>query len=351
MKILILSKYTEKGASSRYRFYNYKFFFSRNNIEYHFAPLLPNRYIDKLYSGKSVLLKFIQLQAIFKRIIFIIRYRKAYDLIIIEKELFTNIPYFFEKILLFKVNYALDFDDYAGADYQTNFFKKIFLKNKIQKLVRRSVFTTVGNRWYFERFKTNNLSYLPTVIDITKYKEIYTFKLHNLKNKIKIVWIGSPSTIKYLKLIENPFKRLSQKYNVELVIIGGICPFNYPNVKNIKWEDKTEIENISIADIGIMPLHNSLWDKGKCGFKLIQYMACGLPVVASKAPANDEIVEHGVNGFIAKDENEWFLYLEKLISNDSLRYELGIKARSTIERKYTYQVWGDRYCELIKKYK
>lgn len=343
MKILILSKYFPEGASSRYRYYNYKKYFKNNGIEVEYKPLMREGYVKKYYTGKKNS-KLDLLVDIVKRIIFIIFNKKKYDYIIIEKELIMFCPYIVEKILLHGCRYALDFDDNPKAPYTNGFFKKLIYKNKIDKLVKNSMITTVGNYWYYEEFKNNKVSYLPTVIDIKKYKAKENYVTNE---ETVIVWIGSKSTSKYLNLIEKPLQKLNEKYRIKLKIIGGDTKLCNINIENIKWKEETESLEILNSDIGIMPLEDTYWEKGKCGFKLIQYMGCGLPVVASPAPANEEIIIQGENGFIARNDEEWYTYLERLILDEKLRRKIGTKNRKRIEEKYSYQSWGRKYIKFF----
>jgi glycosyltransferase involved in cell wall biosynthesis len=344
MKILFLTRYNKDGPSSRYRAYNYMPYFDSNNIRYTFSPLLDNDYILNLYSNKKLRIFTQSFFSIFKRIIFLIFNVKDYELIIIEKELFPNAPFFLEYFFLRNINYALDFDDYIATDYKENNIKRIFLNNKIQKLVEGAKFVTVCNHWYFEQFKTNNIMYLPTVVNLDNYTKI--------KNKfeskiITIVWIGSPSTVKYLKNIESILKLLSLKYPIKLKVIGADVVIDGVDVELVDWSQENENIELLSSDIGIMPLNESIWDKGKCGFKLIQYMATGLPVIATASPANNEIISNGLNGFIINDINEWYFRLEELILNKELRKQFGNSGRNKIEFNYTYQVWGNRYVKYI----
>lgn len=346
MKILILSKYTRKGASSRYRLYNYEPYFVKNKIKIDFVSLFDDRYVDELYAGNKWKIITLQVRAIFFRIHFLIFLQIKYDLIIIEKELFTNIPYFVENFLLRNRRYAVDFDDYIASDYKLSPFKSLFLYNKIDHLARKAQFVTVGNHWYFDEIKSNNLIYLPTVIDLESYPNV---KRNFKTEKVTIVWIGSPSTVKYLSFIIPVLERLNKKYPIKFKVIGA----NIPPVKNleidlVKWNAETEADELISSDIGVMPLKETLFEKGKCGFKLIQYMACGLPVVASALPANIEIVENGSDGYIVRNDEEWYYSLEKLIIDENLRKKFGQSGRKKIESNYSYQIWGDKYLKMIK---
>jgi glycosyltransferase involved in cell wall biosynthesis len=143
-------------------------------------------------------------------------------------------------------------------------------------------------------------------------------------------------------------QKLSKKYAIRVKIIGVNIDIEGIDFELIQWKENTEVDEILSSDIGIMPLENTIWEKGKCGFKLIQYMACGLPVVATTAPANEEIIDNGVNGFLVDSEEEWYVALEKLITDTVSREKFGKSGRLKIESGYSYQIWGDKYCEFIK---
>lgn len=346
MKILILTNYYEEGPSSRYRSFNYKKYFLKNNIIPEYKPLFDNGYVKNLYS-KNKNNKMKKIKNLIKRVIFLLKNKKKYDHIIIETEVVKFFPYFLEWLLLKGSSYSLDYDDNPNFTYKKNKVLNMIYGNKINQLAKNAKFVTVGNKWYYKEIKGSNLKYLPTVIDKDKY-----FVNVNKKNKkIVIVWIGSPSTEKYLELIKEPLKKISFKYDTELKLIGSNKKMDGINIKNIKWDEKTEIKEISNSDIGIMPLEDTYWEKGKCGFKLIQYMGCGLPVIASPAPANEEIIVREENGFIAKNEKEWYEYLEKLIEDNTLRKKMGRNSRKIVEDRYCYQVWGNRYAKMIREVK
>lgn len=345
MKVLFLSKYNRDGASSRYRFYNYKPYFDNNNIEYYFKPLLDDEYVLNLYSNKRKSVIVQRLQSVLKRFYFLIFKCSNYDLIVIEKELFPNIPYIVEKLLLKGKSYALDFDDYIGTAYKTSTLKRFFLERKIDKLSQNANFVTVGNHWYFEEIKSNNLIYLPTVIDLKNYSKV---KENYEADIITIVWIGSFYTGKYLQIVIPVLQKLAKKYTIRLKVIGFDIAIDNLDLDIVRWNENTEVDELLSSDIGIMPLEDTIWEKGKCGFKLIQYMACGLPVVATSAPANKEIIDDNINGFLVDSEDNWYNALENLIVSKSNREKFGKSGRSKIESSYSYQIWGNKYSEFLK---
>lgn len=345
MKILFLTKYSIEGASSRYRFYNYLSYFEEAGIVCDFKPLLGNNYVSNLYNDKKLRIVLISFFSVFKRFIFLLFNSKKYNLLIIEKELFPNIPYFIEAFLLKGYSYALDFDDYIATSYKTNRYKKLFLRDKVNKLSQKAKLVTVGNHWYFEEIKSNNLIYLPSVINFENYSKI---KSNYDSDIISIVWIGSPSTVHYLHNLIPTLQMLSKNYRIKLKVIGAFIKAEGLDINIVEWNAKTEAKELLSSDIGIMPLESTMWEKGKCGFKLIQYMASGLPVVANSSPANDEIIQNNLNGFIINDNNNWYIKLEELILNKSLRESFGKSGRFRIESEYSYQVWGSRYLNIIK---
>jgi glycosyltransferase involved in cell wall biosynthesis len=343
-QIAILSKYNSMGASSRYRCYNYEKYFNSHNINVTYFPLLTGNYIENLYQKNRFKIFLYQFTGIIKRIFQLLFLMRKFDFLIIEKELIPNCPYILEKLLLHRKVFSLDFDDYIGTTYKTGPIKRIFLKNKIDNLAKTAKFVTVGNNWYFTEIRSNNLVYLPTVIDLDKYT--FTKKHHN-NHMIVLVWIGSPTTVKYLENLKIALQNLSQRRQFKLKIIGGKFSLPGVDIQEIVWNSESEIEEILTGDIGLMPLNDTLWEKGKCGFKLIQYMACGLPVVASPAPANEEIIEIDKTGYIASDTSQWECYLDKLMTEHELRSDFGHKGRQRVENLYCYQFWGDKFAELV----
>lgn len=190
---------------------------------------------------------------------------------------------------------------------------------------------------------------LPTVIDLVKYTFIKDYQKNDGSSCVKLVWIGTPKTQKYLLLIDSIIFQLSQIYTIQLVAIGsnGIKLPN-TNVISIPWSEETEVQEISKCDIGIMPLPDEPWERGKCGLKLLQYMACGLPVVASPVGANLDIVQQGVNGFLAATDKDWFLALETLIQNPALRARMGLAGRERVEQHYSLDVTAPRFASLLE---
>ncbi|GAB1445792.1 hypothetical protein MASR2M41_15170 [Flammeovirgaceae bacterium] len=196
----------------------------------------------------------------------------------------------------------------------------------------------------------NQKSFLnPTTIDVTNvHKPSLNLNLRK-KDKIVIGWTGSHSTVKYLEIVYPILFTLSHKYkNVEFIIIANAKPtIQLERLQFIEWSLLTEIEDLTKIDIGIMPLSDDEWSKGKCGFKLLQYMALGIPCIGSRVGANIEIVNNGVNGFLCSTEEEWLTTLEKLILDEGLRSTVGGAGRSTVVNRYSVQSNEDNFLKFF----
>ena len=339
MKVLYLTKYSRNGASSRLRSYQYFPFLEAKGISVSVSPFFDENYLINLYSGKQTakrtflkfyVNRFFKLFSIYK-----------YDRIVIEKELFPYFFSWFEKILwLLNVKYIVDYDDAIFHNYDLSSSKLILflLKNKINNVMKYSGCVVAGNSYLLERAKDSGakkIVILPTVIDV----DVYKVKNNYTSSKIVIGWIGSPSTFKYVQKYRFFFSKLLQNQNVELNIVGASEDLGLgTNVKYLKWTEEGEVDLISNFDIGIMPLENTPWELGKCAYKLIQYMGCGVPVVASAIGMNMVVVDEGINGFLVIEEEEWLDKLSRLIADSGLREQLGKKGRKKVESQFSLQM-------------
>jgi len=345
MKILFLTQYSSLGASSRYRIYQYLDYLEHKGIKTEVSPLLTEDYLKNIYKGKRISRLFI-LKKFAERLLIILGARK-YDLVVIQKELFPYVPPFFE-LLLKKINknIIIDYDDAIFVKYEDN----PFLRKKIPTILRLAKAITVGNQYlanYASKFN-DNIKIIPTVIDLKKY---YPKKNYSINTKrIIIGWIGTPITQKYLYLVEEPLKMLASKYVFVLRVIGcSAISLDRVKIQRREWDIQTEATEISKFDIGIMPLNNDSFSKGKCGLKLIQYMACGVPSVASPVGANKSIIQNGVNGFLANTKEEWVEKIELLINNQNLRETIGKNAINTIIKKYSLQQTAPNLINIFEK--
>ena len=343
MNIIFLTKYGNLAASSRLRAYQYQNKIESSKIKVDVQPLLSNSYLEKKFNNKPVSL-FYLVYLFIKRLFFLFRLGK-YDVIVIHIELFPFIPPVFEWVL-FRTNKKIyfDFDDavFHNYDLSENFFIKLFLSNKIKYLMKMSDGVIVGNKYiqnYARNAGSKNILILPTVIDIDKYANNPNNSINN--ENFTIGWIGSPSTTKYLDIVKAPLSKLGQVAPVTLYLVGADSEYKI-SVDNIKiisvpWSEIKEQEALKEFDLGIMPLYDNPWDKGKCAFKLIQYMASFLPVVASDIGMNSDIIHNSENGFLATTSDDWFDSFYKAYSDRELRKEMGNNGRKLVEKDFTIQ--------------
>jgi glycosyltransferase involved in cell wall biosynthesis len=187
---------------------------------------------------------------------------------------------------------------------------------------------------------------IPTTIDTKEYYPIRK----KTRDKICIGWSGSVTTIPHLKTQMEALRQIKKKYSekVYFKIIGDANFYDDElDVKGLAWKKEKEIEELSEFDIGIMPLPDSEWAKGKCGLKGLQYMSLEIPTIMSPVGVNSEIIIDGENGFLADSTNEWVSKLSLLIESEALRKELGIKGRQTVLNKYSVEANKQLYLKYF----
>lgn len=317
----------------------------------HKSHLLSDAYLKALYNKKSF--GAINIVRLFVKRCFKFFFVKHYDIIVIEKELFPFLPPVFEFILvILKVPFILDYDDaiFHQYDMHKSFLIRFILGGKIKKIMSWSSAVITGSPYLteFARRYADHVVEIPTVIDLNKYilqkivkQDIFT-----------IGWIGSPTSSRYLIKILPALEKFYNNFICRIKLVGfdcGVLPssLNIP-IEIVPWSEEGETSQIQSFHVGIMPLDDSPWSQGKCGFKLIQYMACKLPVIASPVGANLNIIQDNVNGFLASDVDEWYNALSVLYNNTNLRKKIGEINREKVEKIYSLQVTFHTYLQVLK---
>jgi glycosyltransferase involved in cell wall biosynthesis len=315
-------------------------------VDVQVLPLVRDDYLKRLYAKQAT-----NWVAVFSdylmRAVSLLNARK-FDLIWIEKELFPNLPAWFEHVLsALGTRYVVDYDDAIFHNYDRNkHLTKWLLADKIDKVMRSSVLVVCGNDYLAERARSagaRRVEIVPTVIDLARY----TVAEPKLDCGLVIGWVGSPSTVKYLDVVAPSLKTLAAELPLQLRVIGA--QFSWPglDVDCRPWSEESEVSEIQDFDIGIMPLIDSPWERGKCGYKLIQYMACGKPVIASPVGVNQDIVLNGVNGYLATTVDDWLYAFRTLFSNKQNQLVMGAQGRRSVEEKYCLQVTAPRLAQLL----
>ena len=349
MRILILPRYEINGPSSRYRFFQYIPYLKEQGWEITIKPLLGANYVKHLYEKTPFPLVEIVL-GYFKRIFLLLRKGK-YDIIWVEQEAFPWIPSFIEKPLI-RSNTKLiaDYDDAFFHRYDLHKFLlvKYMLGKKIDMVMSTANLVLAGNEYLSDRAKENNsqsIEIFPTVVDTDKFVN----KGAPEKNYFTIGWIGSPSTKKYLFKIEEALKEIYNLGKVKITLVGaGDLKFKDFQTDNIDWNEQTEVEEISKFDVGIMPLVDGPFERGKCGLKLIQYLSCGVPVIGSPVGVNNQIIQHGINGFKADTVKDWTKYLRIMKEDSDLRKKMGIEGRKFIVQNYSLKHNASKLISLLE---
>lgn len=345
VRILFLPRYGPQGASSRYRIWQYIPLFERVGHEVEARPLLNDGYLAELYTtGRRGWCWLARGYA--SRMLGALSVRN-FDLLICEHEIFPFLPAAVEKVFVSSNNrLIIDYDDAPYVKYK----RWPILRNKIPRRLAAAAAVVTGNSHLAEyalRF-TRNVTIIPTVINLANYTHRNS---EDASGAIRIVWIGTPVTAYLLQSLIPAFTRLQIKYPaVQFHFIGAGNGIDCSGLraKILKWSEITETELISQCQIGVMPLGDTEFTRGKCGLKLIQYMACGLPVVASPVGVNCEIVEENKNGFLASTHDEWYEKLERLIRDTSLRKRLGKAGRATVTDRYTLELGFAKWLKVLE---
>jgi|LGVF01.1.fsa_nt_gb glycosyltransferase involved in cell wall biosynthesis len=349
MKVLLLSRYGRLGASSRVRCYQYIPYLKAQGVDVIVAPLLGDKYLRDLYAGRHR-----DLGAIFsayaRRLYYLLR-SSRFDLLWVEYEILPWLPGWGEAILArLGIPYVVDYDDavFHRYDMHPRGVVRTLLGGKIDSVMRNAALVIGGNDYLADRAQragAKRVECLPSVIDLDRYRT----KPQGENLVFTIGWIGSPVTVKYLYLVRLALAQVCRDGNAKMLLVGcAKAVLNGVPVEVRPWLEDREVTEICSFDVGIMPLPDEAWEWGKCGYKLIQYMACERPVVASPVGANEQIVEHGVNGFLAATRADWVRALCALRDRHGLRKRMGRAGRIKVERQYCIQVTAPHLLSLFR---
>jgi len=335
LSVLALSRYARRGASSRMRFYLYQESLERAGIALTLAPFFEDDYLAALYEGRAVWRP--ALGAYGRRLLRLLGMRR-YDLLWIEKELLPWLPAWFERLAIGRLRYVVDFDDAWFLRYRQHRVPLIraLCADKLERMARGARLTIAGNdhlaRWARDS-GARQVVQLPTVVDLRHYPP-----RPPPDGPFTVGWIGTPTTAGYVDHVGDALRRLQRDGVLRLLVIGAErSAIEGVAVEHGRWSEDTEAELLSRCHAGIMPLPDDPWTRGKSGYKLIQYMAAGRPVIASPVGANKTIVRHGENGFFADTSQEWFEALTRLRDDPVLRLKLGAAGRRSVESDYSLQ--------------
>ena len=355
-KILFVAAHRlNRSPGQRFRFEQYFPFLQQSGYEWHLSHLLREKE-DKIFYGKGNNYKKIGIVAkcFFRRMKDISRIKK-YDIIFIQREAFmTGSVYFEKQFAKSGKKIIFDFDDaiwLPNVSETNKEFEWMKNPNKIKTIIKLSHLVIAGNNYlsnYAKQFN-KNVIVIPTTIDTDYHKKIRSNKNDD---RICIGWTGSHTTIKHFERSLPVLQKLKKKFGNK-IYFKVINDVNYENkeleIKSTAWNLQNEIKELSEIDIGIMPLPDDKWAKGKCGLKGLQYMALEIPPVMSPIGVNTEIIQDGVNGFLAESDEEWLRKISALIESKELMKKIGEEARITVEKRYSVNSQKEKYLRCFKE--
>ncbi|MEJ8803030.1 glycosyltransferase family 4 protein [Pontibacter sp. H249] len=352
MNVLFIVPYpVGRAASQRFRVEQFLPYLQATGISYKLVPFWSRDTFAILYKGGNILRKIAgTLQGFLQRVALVLQLQQ-YDYIFIHREATPVGPPWFEWLAakVFKVKLIFDFDDAiwlentSAENQKASTYKQ---HHKIAKVCTWGYKISAGNRYlqeYAQQFNEQSV-YLPTTINLAKYNRLKNQETE----RVVIGWIGSHSTLPYLKLIEPVLQQLEQQYTFDFVVIADREPdLTLKSLKFVRWREEVEVENLLQLNIGVMPLPETEWAKGKCAFKALQYMALGIPAVVSAVGANIAAVPHGNVGYTCTTERDWYKSLERLLLNIELRSRMGADGREWVAEKYSLTTHQHTFLNLF----
>ena len=346
MKILFLTPYPRDTApSQRFRFELYYDALEEAGLHYETSSFWDEKGWNQLYTKGSGVGKVIALIKGFARRKLLMLQMGSYDVVFIHREVAPIGPPVFEwyiaKVLKKKIIY--DFDDaiwLPNTSEQNSIVGRLKWHSKVASICRWSWKVSAGNAYLadYARQYCQQVEITPTIVDTTAHTSILSSQLSSLNAQLVVGWTGSHSTLKYLQPLVPILQELQQQTDFTFLVIADQDPqLPLRNYQYIKWSKETEVEDLNRMDIGLMPLEDDQWSKGKCGFKAIQYGAIGVPALVSPVGVNAEIVEDGISGYHCLTDSDWEIAITSLIKDHELRTKMGQAGRERIVKHYSVE--------------
>lgn len=343
-RILWLTPVPFQGAGSRYRIYQFLPALREAGIECDVRPFFDARFFKVVYQrGKLAQKTWYFLLASLKRLLDTIRLHR-YDAVVVYRETFPIGGALIERIVKaagLQLIYDLDDAVYLRDPQSVNpWVLRMRRPERVWEIVERSDLVICGSQYLASRCgdRSANIVVVPTSVDLDMYKPKDSVAGQGCAPVLG--WVGSHSSGIYLDLMKRPLEKLAGTRKFQVRVVGASRALDWAGVdlKTEPWRLDQEVEYFRECDIGFYPIRDDSWGRGKCAFKAIQFMAVGVPVVASAVGANLELIRDGKNGFLASTEAEWEEKLGLLIDDVDLRRRLGAAARETVRNHYSLTV-------------
>lgn len=349
MRVLAFMKYGSLAASARQRLMQYAPYLAANGVTVEYLPLLDNQHMERVAAGGRASRR-ASLEAYARRLGALL-IRRDFDVAWIQYELFPYLPGFFERLAgATGKRVIVDYDDaiFHMYDASPRHAVRRLLGAKLAPLLRSADRVICGNTYIeaYARKYCDRTIVIPTVVDTDLYKKA---ERRDASGPVVVGWIGSPSTWAHVEPLLPRLLPLLERHGARMRVVGaGPRARGLPSVQALDWAEANEVSDLQAMDLGIMPVANDPWSKGKCGYKLIQYMACSLPVVASPVGVNNEIVVDGENGYFAEGPESWDRAIVRLIDDAALRTDLGASGRERVVKSYSRQSQQTRLLNVFQ---
>lgn len=352
--LFIASHRKDRAPNQRFRFEQYIPYLEESGFECTLSNIVSKEDDAYLYSKGNYWSKYQFVRKSRKQRRIDLKKLHEYDVIFVCREaLMTGSTFFEQAVSASRVPMVYDFDDaiwLMNVSKANRYFS--FMKNpdKTRKIIEMADKVIAGNQYlsdYGIQFNPN-VEIIPTTIDTDEYQPIE----RAANDPLIIGWSGSITTIQHFQYAIPFLKELKAKCGDRIAFkVIGDKNYELPElgITGLAWNKETEIQELCSFDMGIMPLPDDEWAKGKCGLKGLQYMALEIPTIMSPVGVNTEIIQHGENGYLAKDASEWVEALSLLIEQPELRKKIGAAARDTVIREYSVEANRDRYLKLFKE--
>jgi glycosyltransferase involved in cell wall biosynthesis len=353
LRMLALSPVPEEGAGCRFRIAQYIPHLEAAGIHVTVSPFFTPEFFRLVYQKGQWLRKASQFVQRAVDRVDTLAGRASYDIIFVYREAFPIGPALIESILARTSGAAVvyDFDDAIYLPNTSEANRAISMlkwPGKVKTIIQRSDGVIAGNDYlaaYARQYNTA-VTVVPTCVDTTKFAPRAD---HRAATTPVVGWIGTPTTMPYLLGLLPVLQDVARSQPFVLRVCGAGAKVAFPGIEieNAPWSLDREVTLFNTCDIGVYPLPDDEWAKGKCGFKAIQFMACGVPVVSAAVGVNREIVQDDVNGFVAATPAEWIDKLTRLLVDPTLRAAIGSAGRRTVEARYSLHANGPKLVAAV----
>ena len=355
-RVLALSSVPREGASARFRVYQYIPALQASGFEVTVSPFYTPEFFRILYRRGHYARKVLWFLRQTLELRQVLARASGFDVLFVHREVLPIGPPLVERALARRKGRPLvyDFDDavYLPNVSEANRFAGLLKwPQKVPTVIRLSDRIVAGNDHLARYARAHNpaVSVIPTCVDTETF--VPRPGPGPTAGPPPVVgWIGSPTTVRYLLPLRDVLGRVARTLPFHVRVSGAGRGIEIPgvSVSNLAWSLEHEVSLFSGCDIGLYPLPDTEWTRGKCGFKAIQFMACGVPVVAAPVGVNREIIQDGVNGFLASTPAEWEEKLARLLSDRGLRTRLGAAGRETVVDRYALAVHAPVLAALFR---